>query len=306
MRDGVWGERVAGLPRECRDGRDRCLGELVAAATLDRPQSHVCSLRVVVGVVVAEAVRHDDQDRPLVDVPSSVPRKRDVHTRFRPEGCDRAQVVGFRDQRRRGSRSRRSWSRRVSLAAPPGWPRRCRCRRRGRGWCYRGRRSRDRRLRRRAAPRSGPARCRGRRSLPPAGMRRLAKNVHRQYGRCDDSACTAAERGEGEEKSQERCVRFGGHPFALSTRRTVNGLAPGGRMSNDSPQWPTMTSAGRGARVGTGRRLGEVVGDVSHLHVEHDERGRDVRTPGQGRRLSLIRTRTVFGAAARLGSTREA
>ena len=78
----------------------------------------------------------------------------------------------------------------------------------------------------------------------PHGIRRLAKDVRRQYGRREDSACTAAERGEGKEKSEERRVRFAGHPSALSKRRTVNGLVPGGRMSNDSPQWPTMTSAG--------------------------------------------------------------
>ncbi len=34
------------------------------------------------------------------------------------------------------------------------------------------------------------------------------------------------------------------HPFALSTSRTSNGCFPGGWISNESPQWPTMTSAG--------------------------------------------------------------
>lgn len=76
-------------------------------------------------------------------------------------------------------------------------------------------------------------------------MRFLAKNIHGQHGCCDDCACTAAESGKGQEKSEERPMRFGrGHPFALSMSRTVNGLASGGRMSNDSAQWPTMTSAG--------------------------------------------------------------
>ncbi len=34
------------------------------------------------------------------------------------------------------------------------------------------------------------------------------------------------------------------HPVVWSTRRTLNGVPPGGVTANESPQWPTITSAG--------------------------------------------------------------
>ena len=47
---------------------------------------------------------------------------------------------------------------------------------------------------------------------------------------------------------QRRYDERGPHPDARSTSRTVNGAAPFGAISNESPQCPTITSAGEARR----------------------------------------------------------
>jgi hypothetical protein len=49
-------------------------------------------------------------------------------------------------------------------------------------------------------------------------------------------------RGECEEGHEQ--APADAHPSARSTTVTLNGWAPGGSMSNVSPQCPTITSAG--------------------------------------------------------------
>src|SRR6266540_3072346 len=71
---------------------------------------------------------------------------------------------------------------------------------------------------------------------------RLAKRVHGKEDN-DDTGSRAGgkcqERGDQHERDVAPI-----HPLALSTSRTVNGALPAGVTSKDSPQWPTITSAG--------------------------------------------------------------
>jgi hypothetical protein len=71
---------------------------------------------------------------------------------------------------------------------------------------------------------------------------RLPKGVHGEQS--DDDTCgrTGGEREQGHNEDDADLAVA--HPLALSTSRTVNCRLPGGVISNDSPQCPTMTSAG--------------------------------------------------------------
>ena len=65
----------------------------------------------------------------------------------------------------------------------------------------------------------------------------------------------------------------GFHPVVRSTNTIVKGCCPGGVISNDSPQCPTMTSAGALALVEARFLLRHHVALGAHLHVEHGEAG---------------------------------
>src|SRR5215510_2684885 len=69
-------------------------------------------------------------------------------------------------------------------------------------------------------------------------LNRVAEEERDDHDRCG----AGSECGEREEEPDKRLALA--HPFALSTRSTVNGFCPGGSTWNDRPQWPTMTSAG--------------------------------------------------------------
>src|SRR5262249_3894493 len=69
-------------------------------------------------------------------------------------------------------------------------------------------------------------------------LNRVAEEERDDHDRCG----AGSECGEREEEPDKRLALA--HPFALSTRRTVNGFCPGGSTWNDRPQWPTMTRAG--------------------------------------------------------------
>ena len=58
----------------------------------------------------------------------------------------------------------------------------------------------------------------------------------------DDGGQAGGER-EQRQRQPEVCLSPA-HPFALSTMKIVNGFCPGGTISNDRPQCPTITSAG--------------------------------------------------------------
>src|SRR5206468_1254495 len=94
-----------------------------------------------------------------------------------------------------------------------------------------------------------PARRRKRRQRPPreggasaghhhaASADRITEEQHDDDNRGDAG-------GEGDEGRQEPQIRAR-HPFALSTTRTLKGAElPCCVTSNESPQWPTMTSSG--------------------------------------------------------------
>jgi hypothetical protein len=68
---------------------------------------------------------------------------------------------------------------------------------------------------------------------------RLAKRVNRQK---DDDHARSDARGERDERSQQH-EGNAFHPAVRSTKTTVNAGFPGGVISNDSPQCPTITSA---------------------------------------------------------------
>src|SRR5881392_3377043 len=70
----------------------------------------------------------------------------------------------------------------------------------------------------------------------------LAKHVHGEQ-RDDDASSRAGEQRDQCGREHDADVAIA-HPFARSTSRTLNGAWPWGAMSNLSPQWPTITSAG--------------------------------------------------------------
>ena len=73
------------------------------------------------------------------------------------------------------------------------------------------------------------------------------RHVHYQAGDDDDRRNPGSERDERQEEVQRERrapVLSLAHPAALSTRTTVKGAVCGGLMSKESPQCPTITSAG--------------------------------------------------------------
>jgi len=71
---------------------------------------------------------------------------------------------------------------------------------------------------------------------------RLAKRVHGKQSDDDTGSRTGCERDQSRDQNDADVALC--HPLALSTSRTVNCGLPGGVISNDSAQCPTITSAG--------------------------------------------------------------
>jgi hypothetical protein len=68
---------------------------------------------------------------------------------------------------------------------------------------------------------------------------RLAKDRPSEQDHDHDDGETGAESGDCERKTYRDS-----HPFARSTSSTSNAVPPGGVTLKESPQWPTITSAG--------------------------------------------------------------
>jgi len=73
----------------------------------------------------------------------------------------------------------------------------------------------------------------------------LTQHTRCEEGDDEDGRGSGDERDEGEHEPQPGRVGDPfAHPLALSTSWTTSGCPPGGLMSNVTPQWPTITSAG--------------------------------------------------------------
>ena len=80
-----------------------------------------------------------------------------------------------------------------------------------------------------------------------AASRVLANRARCEKADDDDRRNPGSERDERQEEVQRERrapVLSLAHPAALSTRTTVKGAVCGGLMSKESPQCPTITSAG--------------------------------------------------------------
>src|SRR4051794_25719864 len=129
---------------------------------------------------------------------------------------------------------------------------------------------------------------------------RLAKDVHREQ--CHDDARA----GAGEQRDQ-RCREDKSdvaivHPLARSTSRTLNGDCPFGVTSKDSPQWPTITSAGAACEYTPGAVSGRAY-DCVPISMSSIVAPITTSAPRTGLPPRVIRRAKLFWAAARFGCT---